>query len=217
MLETPESCRLRDGQLQTGAIGIQNAYDRRAERGENTYTRRHRFVASSMWEPSFGRASTGRLKHLAGGWSVSAFVLLQTGQYFHPTFSGSDPANTGASGGRPDRIGSGTVSQPTIEKWFEPSAFVVPPRNVGRVGTSGVNILRGPGTQLLNLGFFKRFSLGESVRLQAEMTFTNALNHPNFGTPRSTITSSGAGVIQSTQSMEGAGSRTTRLGLRLDF
>jgi hypothetical protein len=204
-----------------GAVGgVENAYDRRAERGNNTYTRRHRFVVSSLYEVPFGRAGITAapwLKHLVGGWALSGFVLLQTGEYYNPTFSGSDPANVGASGGRPDRIGSGVLSNPTIERWFDASAFVVPPKNAGRFGNSGVNILCGPGAQIVNLGLFKRVSVRENLRLQVEATATNAFNHPNFGTPRSSITSSGPGTITGTQSLEGTGARTIRLGARLDF
>jgi hypothetical protein len=200
---------------------LQNAYDRRSEWGNYAAVRHHRFVFSSMYDLPFGkghkRADTGWVNLLAGGWSVSTFVLLQTGPYFTPSFSGVDPANVGVSGGRPDRVADGNLSDPSISKWFDPAAFVAPPANAGRFGNSGVNILQGPGTANVDLGLYKRFDLRERWRLRLEATFTNALNHANFGTPYSNISVNSAGIVQSIQGMEGAGPRTTRLGARLDF
>jgi hypothetical protein len=200
---------------------LQNAYDRRAEWGNYAAVRHHRFVFSSTYELPFGTGhklgASGLWNHVAGGWSLSTFVLLQTGPYFTPSFSGVDPANVGASGGRPDRVADGNLSNPTIYKWFDPAAFVAPPANAGRFGNSGVNILQGPGTANVDLGLYKKFAIRDRLRMRIEATFTNALNHPNFGTPYSNISVSSAGMIQSIQGLEGAGARTTRLGARLDF
>ncbi|MCZ2073786.1 MAG: TonB-dependent receptor [Bryobacterales bacterium] len=208
-----------------GGGGLQNAYDRHAEWANHQYTRRHRFIASAIWELPFGKAD-GWKKHLIEGWSWSTFAVLQTGPYFTPTFAGFDPSNTGASSGRPDRIGSGEISSPTIGQWFDVSAFRVPGDTdgdrrpdiaVGRFGNSGLNILRAPGTKSMNMGFFKKFPITETMGLQMEATFTNIFNHPNFAAPDSLITSGSAGAVLAVQSLEGAGARTTRLGLRLDF
>lgn len=210
----------KHSESETG-VAPQNIFDRRSDWGDYALTRRHRFVASAAWElpfgPGRGRAAQGLAKHLAGGWTVSMFGLLQTGQYFHPTFSGRDPANTGASGGRADRLANGNLENPTISRWFDVSAFALPPVNAGRFGNSGVNVLRGPGTRVLHLGFFKTFAVHENFRMQLEGTFTNFLNHPNFALPDANISGASAGVIQASQTIEGAGPRTTRLGLRLDF
>jgi hypothetical protein len=200
---------------------LQNAYDRKADWGNYAAIRHHRFVFSSIYELPFaklgGGTSHGWVKRLAGGWSLSSFVLLQTGAYFTPSFSGSDPANVGTSSGRPDRVASGTLSDPTIYKWFDNTAFVVPAANSGRFGNSGINILQGPGTANVDLGLAKSVQLSERFHLRIEGTFTNALNHANFSTPASNITLSSAGTITSTQSMEGSGARTSRFGARLDF
>jgi hypothetical protein len=200
---------------------LQNAYDRRNEKGNYGAIRRHRFVFSSVYELPFVRhqdtAAKGWLNRLAGGWSLTSFVLMQTGAYFTPSFSGSDPADIGTSSGRPDRIADGNISNRTIGHWFDTTAFTVPAANSGRFGNSGVNILRGPGAINVNLGMYKSVTLRERMRLRLEATFTNALNHPNFGTPASNISLASAGVITSTQSMEGTGARTTRIGGRIEF
>ena len=204
-----------------GGQSPQNAYDRRSEWGDYQYTRRQRLTFNSIVEVPFGRGkrlfSTGPASHILGGWSISLFGLLQTGPYFTPTVTGGDPANVGSSGGRPDRIGSGQLSNPTLSRWFDTSAFVAAPANAGRFGNSGVNILRAPGTRSMNAGMFKKFAVKEWMKVQIEATFTNVFNHPNFAAPSTTVNSASGGLINSMQGLEGAGPRTTRLGARLDF
>ncbi len=215
--------------------GAQNAYDYRPEWADNPWTRRHRFVFNSMWDLPFGKSQKfikeGVLSYIIGGWSISTFGVLQTGQYYTPSFSTYDPANVGGSGGRPDRIANGNLSNPTLGNWFDKTAFRVPGDvdgngtpdvQVGRFGNSGLNILRGPGNRSMNAGFFKSFKLKERWKLQAEATFTNVLNHPNYALPNANISSGGVGQItqtrdQMTSAHEGSGPRTTRFGLRLDF
>ncbi len=218
-----------------GGGSLQNAYDRRPEYSDYQYTRRHRFVFNSMWDLPFGKERKflreGPLSYILGGWSLTTFGVLQTGPYFTPSFSTYDPANTGGSGGRPDRIASGAIANPTIATWFDKTAFRVPGDvdgdgkpdvNVGRFGNSALNILRGPGTRSMNAGIFKAFRIREGWKMQAEATFTNVLNHTNFGVPNAVINSASAGIITATASSqssahEGSGPRTTRFGLRLDF
>jgi hypothetical protein len=215
--------------------GAENAYDYRREWADNAFTRRHRFVFNSIWDLPFGKnrkfLQQGVLSHIIGGWALSTFGVLQTGPYFTPSFSTYDPANIGASGGRPDRIANGNLSDPTIAYWFDKTAFRVPGDmngdgtpdvQVGRFGNSGLNILRGPGTRSMNAGIFKSFALREGWELQAEATFTNVLNHPNYGLPNMNISSGAAGLISQTRDQqssahEGSGPRTTRFGLRLHF
>jgi hypothetical protein len=201
---------------------LQNAYDRRADWGNYSALRHHRFVFSSIYELPFAKLSRGTAhgwaNRLASGWSLSSFVLLQTGSYFSPSFSGSDPANIGTSGGRPDRIADGTLTDRNTYRWFDSTAFVAPAKNSGRFGNSGINVLQGPGTFNVDLGLSKSVQLTERFGLRIEGTFTNAFNHANFGNPASNISvASSVAKITSTQGLEGTGARTSRLGVRLDF
>jgi hypothetical protein len=58
---------------------------------------------------------------------------------FTPTIS-RDVANTGVGGQRPNRIGSGVLANPTLDGWFDKSAFAEPAQYT--YGNSGRNILR---------------------------------------------------------------------------
>ncbi len=157
---------------------LEDAYHRRREWGDDTYIRRHRFTVYTTYELPFGAghrfASQGLMKRLAEGWSVSPLAVLQTGQSFTPTFAGRDPANTGVSGGRADRIASGSLPNPAIGRWYDVAAFAVPPVNAGRFGNSGVNVLRGPGTKLLSASLRKSLTVTERLRMTLEGTFTRA-------------------------------------------
>jgi hypothetical protein len=196
----------------------QNAYNLKADYGNSTYTRRQRLNFSAVYEIPTRAHGNLLVDRIARGWVFSLTGLAQSGQYYTPTFCGSDPANIGAGCGRPDRVANGNISNPTVSDWFNLSAFVVPPADAGRFGNSGVNILEGPGTWLMNFGVYKPFAITERFKCRLEGTFTNVLNHPNFSVPSAVITSGAANVIESTQAgLENAGSRTTRIGIRLDF
>ena len=63
-----------------------------------------------------------------------------------------------------------------ILQWFNTSAFALDP--IGTVGTSGINIVRGPALSNLDLAMFKNFQIKERFKLQFRAEFFNALNHP---------------------------------------
>ncbi len=210
---------------QQGTI-IENAFDRNPEWGDELWLHRHRFVSSFVWELPLGpgRALFGDLRgvagHIVGGWEISGGALFQTGQRFTPNFTGSDPSNTNKFGGRPDRIANGNLptDQRTTARWFDASAFAVPPAGAGRFGNSGVGVLEGPGTNAFNLGLYKNFRLGENSRLQLQGAATNAFNHPNFRNPSSNISAPNAvGRIPRTQVEDSGGPRVITLGARIDF
>ena len=97
----------------------------------------------------------------------------------------SDPSNTQTVGGIPDRIGNGNLpaDQRTIDRWFDASAFAVPPANSGRFGNSGRGILIGPGRQIASAALFKSFPIEERVFFRVQISFTNLFNKANFDIP----------------------------------
>jgi len=208
-----------------GAV-IENAYDRRADRGDEFYLSRHRFVASYVWEVPVGAgrawlgAARGPLNWIAGGWQIAGVTLFQTGQRFTPSFTGRDVSNTNVVGGRPDRIANGNLPHPerTIDRWFDPAAFALPPLNAGRFGTAAIGILEGPGTVNFDLGLFKIFRFRERGRLEFHLSTTNTFNHPNFRNPAANISAlTGVGRISGLQGQDESGPRTVILGARIEF
>ena len=210
------------GVSETG-VAIVNSYNRAAERGNSQFFARQRLIASAIWQLPVGKGRAllsqgGIFDKIVGGWQISGTFLAQTGQFLSPTFSGSDPSNTNTIGGWPDRIGDGNlpVGQRSIGRWFETTAFAVPPN--GRFGNSGTGIIEGPGLQTLSAALFKDFSLVERVKFRLQMGFTNVLNHPNFGLPDMNISAPNtAGIISATEGQGFGGPRVGHVGVRIEF
>jgi hypothetical protein len=209
---------------------IQNQYDLRSEKGNNSFTPDKRFFAEAVYELPFG-AGRPLLNHLPraanallGGWRLSTVVTLQSGQFVSPSFSGFDPSNTNSPGGRPDVVPGVSVvpSNRSIYNWINLGAFAIPgcpsatpvcnnPANVGRFGNAGINILEGPPMRNIDLAVMKSFHTTERFVWQVEVQAQDALNHPNFNNPSANISSPATGaVITSTLSNDLQGSGASR-------
>ena len=84
---------------------------------------------------------------------------------------------------RPDLVGDPRIDNPTPSRFFNPAAFSTP--EAGRFGTSGRNVITGPGTQNLDLALVRSFRTSDTGRIQFRFDAYNALNHPNFVAPPS--------------------------------
>ncbi|HEY1986586.1 MAG TPA: TonB-dependent receptor [Terracidiphilus sp.] len=97
------------------------------------------------------------------------------------------------------------------------------PLPIGRFGNAQVGSVEGPGLVNLSSGISKIFSVTERVKLRAEGTFTNVLNHTNLGDPNMDLSSSSFGLISGTVgSYNGTpadfgGARTGQVSMRLEF
>jgi hypothetical protein len=203
------------------AQNLENPYSPRFwER--DPYTPRHRVVMNAVWQIPVGKgqqfmtSAPAVVNAVLGGWQLYWIGYLETGHYFSPTFSGSDPSNTNTSGGRPDRICNGNLpsAERDVNRWFDAGCFVPPPP--GRFGNSGANVLEGPGYNMQNISISKSFALTERFRFAITAAASNAFNHPNFTTPAANISSPGTvGVVSDL--VEGGASRRIEFRGRLDF
>src|ERR1039457_7152981 len=72
--------------------------------------------------------------------------------------------------------------------YFDGTAFTNPVTNgVVHLGTTGRNILRGPGFLNINQNVSRTFNLGEKFKLQLLGEAFNLFNHPSFSTPAATF------------------------------
>ena len=216
-----------DNGMDNGAI-IENFNSRSAERAREAYSMRHRFVGNAIWQVPVGRGrkwlgtAPGLVNQVLGGWESVWTVILRSGDWFTPSFTGLDPSNTNQIGGRPDRIADGNIANGTVERWFDAAAFALPPANAGRFGNCGRNILEGPPMKVVHLGLNKYFSL-ESLRPGAkvgfEMAAKNLFNHPNFNDPPANISAPAAvGRITGVDSgLELGGARSIQMRLRVSW
>jgi outer membrane receptor for Fe3+-dicitrate len=151
-----------------------------------------------------------------GGWQANWIAIMESGQYFTPSFSGADPSNTNTTSGRPDRVRDGNLptDQRTLEHWFDTTAFVVP--KAGSYENTAQFALEGPGLYVRNLTVSKNFRAHERLNITVMSAIQNLFNHPTFATPAANISSPGTvGVISATRGY--LGSRTIELRLRLQF
>ena len=170
-----------------------------------------RFTMASTYQlPLLGNRA-GWVRNLLGGWSLSNIITLQTGPVFTPTIA-TDPANTGTTQ-RPNQVGNGALANPTIDDWFDVSAFAVPA--LYTYGNSARNVLTGPGLKDWDFGLFKSFALPhlwEQARLQFRGEFFNFTNTAPFGLPVTNIQSAAAGKI-----LSAGAPRIVQVSLKLYF
>jgi hypothetical protein len=181
-----------------------NSRDLEDNYGPAYFDARHIFSLAGYWELPFGRerrigADWNRaLDAVAGGWSLSYALTAHTGYPITVLDSSNPSLQASRSTERPNRIGSGEVDHPTLDRWIDRSAFVSAP--LGEFGNSGIGILRAPGYNNLDLSVTKRFATVGRQYLAFRAEFFNALNHPSFGPPQANIQSTAFGTITSTVS-----------------
>ncbi|WP_174239964.1 hypothetical protein [Acidobacterium sp. S8] len=176
----------------------------------------HIFNAQAHYALPVGRGKTymshgSRLVDtLIGGWEYSALLHMRSGVRFDVT-SAVGTLNNGQSN-RPDRIGNGTLSHPTIDKWFDTSAFVNH-LTEGTYGNAGINPLHGDDQIQLDSSLEKTFALVEGTQLEFRIDAFNTFNHPDFGTPDSVV-GDGSEVQVSSTSVD---NRRLQFSLRFSF
>ncbi len=187
--------------------------------GDNDRT--HMFVQSYIYELPFGRgkkwASGGVGAAILGGWQMTGIFTFMTGRPLNIT--GGGVLNTPGSSNRPDVIRKpailGGIDRGNL--WLDTSAFRDP--GVGRFGTTGRNILRGPNFPNLDFSLFRRFRLTERFQLEARGESFNLSNTPKFGNPDGNFVSPTFGMITGAGDdfTDPAARRQIQLGLKLTF
>jgi hypothetical protein len=196
----------------------QNARDVHSWYGPSDFDTRHHLVVNGIWELPFGRGRAyfqeGVGSKLLGGWELAGDFNFRTGHPFTVTQSGDPLSLGGLSTVLPDVVRDPQVSNPTVDRWFDPTAFQVLTSTTNRFGTEGRNVLYGPNYATLDFSVHRRFGLGsESRYLDFRWEVFNALNRANFGLPNRTINSSNVGTITTL-----AGDpRVMQFALRLNF
>ena len=161
--------------------------------------------------PAVRRSWNRAVDAVAGGWSLSFAVTAHRGFPITVTDSPTRRCRRRARPSGPNRIGSGEVDNPTLERWIDRAAFVSAP--LGQFGNSGIGILRAPGYWNVDLSFSKRIATFGRQYLMFRGEVFNALNHPNFGPPNANIQSTAFGTITSTV----GDARIVQLALKYSF
>jgi len=190
----------------------QDSRNVRAERGRSNFDVRQRLVMSYSYD-----LPVARNHRWLGGWQTYGIWTFQTGRPFTVALLPDiDNSNTGRSSlgfganNRPNRAASGSLSNPTADRWFNTAVFVTSP--FGTFGNSGRNILDGPGLQSFNVSLVKNTTLREGLSAQFRAEAFNLFNRPNFDLPDIFVGSPSFGKITSAQSP-----RRVQFGVKLLF
>ena len=151
-----------------------------------------------------------RRNWLSRGWQFALTGRMSSGQPFTPVVANSSIDRGEAD--RPDRIATGYVANPTPALWFDTKAFVPVPAGSYRVGTSGRNILDGPGYAQANVSLSRQFRLNERRSIQLRWEVFNVTNHTNFLLPNTSVDVPAGGGITSAND-----ARIMQVGLKYLF
>ena len=174
-------------------------YNWNLDYGPSDFDVKHRFVTSFVYQIPGLVSGNGFAKAITGGWQVDGILTLQTGLPFS-VLAGVDRSLAGvgidhANVNGPVAVYNGRGTFTKIAKYFNTSAFSLPA--LGTFGTSGRNTIYGPGIENFDAGVFKNIPIHEQSRLELRWELFNSLNHPNFGNPNNSFTSSAFGRITS--------------------
>lgn len=172
----------------------------------------HRFVASYIYDlPFFREAGNAALRYALGGWQIAGVTTIQSGTPINVTI-GTDRANTGSPGQRPDVVGSPSADcgKGRLINCIDASAYALPAQFT--FGNAPRNHLRGPGTVITDLALSKSFGLGGPTELQVRVEAFNVFNRVNFNNPNATFGTSSFGRITGADPM-----RRFQVGARLTF
>jgi len=216
---------------------VENAFDLGREDGRDQATPAHRLTTALMYELPFGenRRWLNRLPKAfdlaVGGWQLSAVGYLQSGLFLTPTVTLPDPTGTRFTSGanrpnvtlRPDQLRDAALSDPSINQWFDPTAFGVP--GLGQFGSASRGSIEGPGLNVWHVGLHKIFRVSDrpsTPSFRLELTSTNFFNHNQWANPNVNVTSTNVSAAKITgvggpTSFQQAGARTFRLGLRAEW
>lgn len=197
-----------------GSVSITDNSNFNLDRGRADGQPQHIGKVSFLWDLPKVQRWTWVGKQVISGWQLNGIWSIQSGLPFSVT-SGQDTNVDGNNNDRADLIANpylstGRSRQDLIQKYFNTSAFATPA--IGHDGTSGRNILTGPGASNTDFSLFKIFRPIEKHQLQFRAEFFNLFNQVRLGNPTSALNNANFGRILSAGS-----ARVVQFGLRYAF
>jgi hypothetical protein len=201
--------------------------DYKIERGLSNQDQPYRLVLSALYELPFGQGKrwanniSRPLNYIIGGWQVNGIYTLQAGQPFSVTVDGSPSSTRADLVGKPS-INSGNLTDYINEAFtagVPTGPFTIPASTSGvfdAPGTSGRDILRGPGSSNLDFALFKNLAVTERLNAQFRAQAYNISNTPHFANPNGDL-SQGPNQFGHITSTIPFTYRQVELGLRFTF
>jgi hypothetical protein len=189
------------GEAISGTV-FQNFNNLRAERSISALDVPQRLVTSFIWELPFGPGKKylrdGFASKVLGGWQADGILTVSDGNILGITAQNNQTFSQGGNQ-RPNWSGaSPTLSNPTIDKWFDTSVFSQPVQYAFGNAPRTIPGLRSHGVKNLDFSVIKNTKIGEKINTQFRTEFFNALNTPRFGVPNTTFGNTNFGVVSNT-------------------
>ncbi len=192
-----------NGKSDGGYNGLQDVRNVHGDYGRCDWDIGHSFTGNFSWmSPSHNI--------FLRSWQITGTHRLYTGSPITPQVTNVN-LNLGEAN-RPNRIGKGTLPNPTPDLWYDVADFPPVPTNSYAFGNSGRGIIDGPGRIEVNLSLFKNFVPRERTTVQFRWELFNVLNHANLGVPNTAVNAANAGTIASSDP-----GRLMQFGLRFTY
>jgi hypothetical protein len=210
----------RDNASSMGGATVvaQNDQDLNGEWGLSSFDRRHQLTADLNVELPFGPnrkwlSKGGFWTSVLRDWRFTSTITVQTGTPFSPLVQGAATDVARGTNGtlRADYNGQPVqISSPTIDRFFNTTAFTIPA--TGAFGNATRNMIIGPGSKQVNAQFARDIRLGREHVVSVQWNATNLFNTVNYGSLDTNLNSPTFGQILSARPM-----RSTQLNLRFRF
>lgn len=194
-----------DNNLNTGLNpNVQNWYDLRAERSLSELDTAQSLAASFVADLPFGAGKPllgglrGAGRKLLEGWQLGGQLSYRSGYPLMVTAPIPGGGNRPNSVGRSARLPEGRSRSDQVNRWFDTSAFLLPPSfSMGNVSRTLPDV-RGPSFQNIDVSLAKKIPITERIALQMRLESFNLANKPNFWQPNTALGSLQFGQINST-------------------
>ena len=214
--------------VSSGGNFLTNRFHPGLDYGNVAYDRKHRFLATYLYDLPFGKGQAwlsggSALNLLVGDWHLGGVTVLQSGPFLTPYQATSDPAGTNiltTVGQTHADIVPGQplyASHRNVTQWLNPNAFAIPANDRGYFGNAGVGSVVGPGSAIFSLSLRKDLTLHERTKFEFDVEAANVFNHRNYEPPNMQLDSGAFGTIPELQTAEGAGPRNLQLSGRINF
>jgi hypothetical protein len=196
-----------------GGWGQQPARIREVDYGPNALDVRHRIAVTGIYALPFGRNANGWEGAAIKGWQYNVIVAWSTGLPYDILNASTVSNAIPGSADRPDMTGNPVASHPTLQQYFNTSAFAA--QTAGTYGDEPVNPLHGPSFRHADMSLSKTFDLREPWKLQFRAEAFNISNTANFAGPNASLGGTNFGAI--TAMNAGYQPRVFQFALKLTF
>ncbi|WP_158615360.1 TonB-dependent receptor [Acidipila sp. EB88] len=156
------------------------------EYGNSDLDIRQRGVVTANYQLPFGKNLHGIAAAAGKGWQANTLLAWSTGQPFTViTSQGISGTSNAATAGRPNMLRGAKVDNPSIERFFDATAFA--PQLSGTLGSEQRNPLHGPDYRHVDFSLFKSFPVVHESTIEFRAECFNITNVTNFANPNDTI------------------------------